>query len=282
MSWTSKLAAAPALWLIGFVAGPLLAVLVTAFLSRGEFGELKLVFTLDSFWRALGFGEFGYDPLYAEILARSAVIAALSTGLCLALALPIVFFIAKAPGRLRPFLLFLLMVPFWTNLVIRTYAWQLILAPEGWLASTLFALGIIGDRNDLYPSLFAVCVGLTSDFLPFLALPLYSSVEKIDWSLTDAARDLGARPRQVFRHAILPQIMPGMIAGCVLTFIPILGSFVVSDLLGGAKTILIGNVITQQFAVSQDWPFGATLALILALVSLVGIYLVRGRLEARA
>jgi spermidine/putrescine transport system permease protein len=166
----------------------------------------------------------------------------------------------------------LVVIPLWTNLLIRTYAWQLLLGSNGFLAKVAIVLGLAQTGEALYPSTFAVLVGLVCDYLPFLVLPLYASVEKIDWTLADAARDLGASGWNVFRHAVLPQIMPGMAAGIVLVFVPATGQFVIPDLLGGSKTVLLGNVIQQQFGASRDWPFGSAIATVAMLVVLGGLW----------
>src|SRR5262249_29124789 len=145
-------------------------------------------------------------------------------------------------------------------LLIRTYAWQIILSGSGWLARGAAAVGWIAPGDALFPSTFAVFLGLTCDYLPFLVLPLYASAEKIDWTLAEAASDLGANHWGVFRHAILPQIRPGLTAGVILVFVPATGQFIIPDLLGGAKTVLLGNAIQQQFGPSRDWPFGSAIA----------------------
>ena len=160
------------------------------------------------------------------------------------------------------------MVPFWTNLVIRTYAWLLALAPEMPLAKALAMLGIIDADTPLYPGTFAVYLGMVSTFLPFVALPLYTAAEKLDWSLVEAAQDLYAGRLRVFRTAILPQTMPGLSVGVILTFVPTMGMFVVPDMLGGSRTMLIGNLIQQQFGTSRDWPFGAAISLVLMILTL--------------
>ena len=192
--------------------------------------------------------------------------------LCALLGLPLAFFISGLGARWKTFALTLVVIPLWTNLLIRTYAWQLLLAPESFLAKAAVLLGLASAGEPLYPSALAVYVGLVCDYLPFLVLPLYASVEKIDWMLAEAARDLGASGWNVFRHAVLPQILPGLAAGVVLVFVPATGQFVIPDLLGGSKTVLIGNVIQQQFGASRDWPFGSALATVSMLVVLLALW----------
>lgn len=270
----AALLASPALlWLGVFFLVPLGFILGVSFLTNGSFGELERPLTLESYQRFLGFGSFGWEPLYPLIIARSLVLAAGTMLLCLLGALPLAFFIAGLPARWKTFALTLVVIPLWTNLLVRTYAWQLLLAPAGWLARSAAALGFIPAGEPLYPGTFAVGLGLICDYLPFLVLPLYASVEKIDWTLAEAARDLGASGWKVFRHAVLPQIMPGLAAGLTLVFVPATGQFVIPDLLGGAKTVLLGNLIQQQFGASRDWPFGSAIATVAMLVVLAALWL---------
>ena len=154
----------------------------------------------------------------------------------------------------------LVVVPLWTNLLVRTYAWQILLAPEGWLSQLAATLRMVPPGTPLYPGPFAVALGMLCDFLPFMVLPLYASLEKLDWSIVDAAADLGASPVQSLWHALLPQVRPGLIAGSLLVFLPATAQFVIPDLLGGAKTALLGSAIQQQFGSSRDWPFGCAIA----------------------
>lgn len=270
----AALLASPALlWLGVFFLVPLGFILGVSFLTNGSFGELERPLTIESYQRFLGFGSFGWEPLYPLIIARSLVLAAGTMLLCLLGALPLAFFIAGLPARWKTFALTLVVIPLWTNLLVRTYAWQLLLAPAGWLARSAAALGLIPAGEPLYPGTFAVGLGLICDYLPFLVLPLYASVEKIDWTLAEAARDLGASGWKVFRHAVLPQIMPGLAAGLTLVFVPATGQFVIPDLLGGAKTVLLGNLIQQQFGASRDWPFGSAIATVAMLVVLAALWL---------
>jgi spermidine/putrescine transport system permease protein len=200
---------------------------------------------------------------------------------CVLAGLPLAFFIARLPRRWKNFALTLVVIPFWTNLLIRTYAWQIMLAPESpltWLAQTL---GLLPAGTALYPGLFAVAVGMVCDFLPFLVLPLYASVEKLDWSLPEAAADLGANRWQVLRHAVLPQIAPGLTAGVILVLLPATGQFVIPDLLGGAKTAMLGNLIQQQFGQSRDWPFGSAMAVTALALVLVGLWVYARRVGNR-
>ena len=259
------------LWLGFFLLLPLAAIVVISFLTRGEYGGVQLPFTLDSYRRLAGFGELGFDLLYPVVLARSLGLGLATAGLCLLAALPLAFFIARLPEKFKAAALTLVVIPFWTNLLIRTYAWQILFSPESWLTRAAHGLGFGIAGEALYPGLFAVLTGMVCDFLPFMVLPLYASVEKIDWSLAEAAADLGADRLRVFRHALLPQIWPGLGAGVMLVFLPATGQFVIPDLLGGAKTAMLGNVIQQQFASSRDWPFGSAIAAVALLLVFAGM-----------
>lgn len=259
-------------WLLLFLLLPLGIVAAISFLSRGDYGEVQLPLTLDSYKRLLGFGELGFDPLYPGILGRSLVLGAATAVVCVVTGLPLAFYIARLPERLKNLALTLVVIPFWTNLLIRTYAWQIMLAPGSWLAQAAEMLGLVSPGGALFPSAGAVLLGMVCDFLPFMTLPLYASVEKIDWSLAEAAADLGANRVQVFRHALLPQIVPGLVAGIILVFLPATGQFVIPDLLGGAKTVMLGNAIQQQFGQSMDWPFGSAIAFVALGLVMLGLW----------
>lgn len=258
-------------WLVIFLLVPVIGLGVVSMLTRGEYGEITAPWTWDNYKRLLGFGEFGFDPLYPILLVRSILLGGVTTLLCLLAAFPMAFAIAGLPRRYKTAALIAVVVPLWTNLLIRTYAWQIIFAPDSWLSRFMAACGIMGQGEALYPGTFAVLVGMFCDFLPFMVLPLYASVEKLDWSIVEAAMDLGAHGANLFRHAVLPQVMPGVAAGILLVFIPSIGQFVIPDLLGGAKTWLLGNAIQQEFGSSMDWPFGAAMticALVMVMLAL--------------
>jgi spermidine/putrescine transport system permease protein len=271
------LIAAGMLWLLVFLVLPGLTLTAVGFASRGAYGEIEWAFTLENFRRVAGFGLFGWTADYLLILWRSVVVGFVTTAVSVLLSYPLAFFIAARPARSRYLWLTLVIVPFWTNMVIRTYAWFLILAPELPPARLAAALGLIPDGAPLYPGAFAVTLGMVSLYLPFVALPLYASVERLDWGLVEAARDLYAPPLRVFTQAILPQTLPGLAVGVILAFVPAMGMFVVPDLLGGAKTMLVGNLIQQQFGASRDWPFGAAVSLALMVLTLASLQLYRRR-----
>jgi spermidine/putrescine transport system permease protein len=267
-------------WVTVLLLLPLTGVLLTSFLSRGPYGEIVPRLTLENYRRLAGFGFLGFDPQYPVIILRSLALGAGTTVVCLLAAFPLAFFIAALPGRAKQVALTLVVIPFWTNLLIRTYAWQLLLGPDSLLAGAAAALGLVEEGTALYPGAFAVYLGMLCAYLPFLVLPLYTSVEKIDWAIAEAASDLGADGPRVFRHAILPQVMPGMVAGMVLVFIPATGQFVIPDLLGGAKTVMLGNAIQQQYGASRDWPFGAAITFV-GMVVVLGGLLVQQRFSRR-
>lgn len=251
-----------ALWLFLFVLLPTLLILLASFLTRGPYGELTLPFGLHNYARLL-------NPLYLEVFANSLLLGLLTTLLSLLLGYPLAFYLARHPRR--DLLLFLLLLPFLTNFLIRVYAWLVLLQREGLLNALLGALGL--GPFSFYPSFFAVLLATVYTFLPFFVLPLYAAVERLDWQLLEAAYDLGARPVQAFFQAVLPQTYPGLFAGSVLVFIPAMGTFVVADLLGAGRIVLIGNLIQQQFGVTRDWAFGAALSVFLMAFVLLALYL---------
>jgi spermidine/putrescine transport system permease protein len=253
-----------ALWQILFFVLPLAVIVAVGFLSRGDYGEIQLPLTTENYKRVAGFGLFGFDPLYPVILGRSVLIAGFTAVLCVGLALPLAFFIAGLPGRWKTVGLTLVVIPFWTNLLVRTYAWQIVLGPM-----------------NLYPSWTAVLLCLVCDYLPFATLPMYAAVERLNWELPEAARDLGANALNVFRHGIFPQIRTAVFAAAALVFLPATGQFVIPDLLGGAKTQLLGNLLQQQFGPSRDWPFGSAIATVSLLIVFAGLWL-QARLSRRA
>jgi spermidine/putrescine transport system permease protein len=272
--WAQVLSILPGgFWQLLFVFLPLIAVLVISFLSRGEYGNTERPFTLENYKRLAGFGLFGFEPVYPIILLRTVLLAVVTSLVCALCALPLAFFISRLRGRVQMMALILLTIPVWTNLLVRTYGWQVLLAPEGLISKLAASLRLIDPGEALYPSVGAVLLCLICDYLPFAALPLFASIEKLDHILIEAAQDLGASRWNIFRHAILPQIQPGLWAGIIFVFLPALGQFVVPDLLGGAKTVLLGNVLQQQFGASRDWPFGSALAAASILLIFLGLVL---------
>ena len=263
-----------ALYLLLFFVIPLGIIFVYSFLKRGVYGQLVWEFNLQNYVRVV-------DPLYLQIFWRSAVLATASTVGCLLLAYPFAYYIARRESaRSRNLLLVLVMIPFWTNFLIRTYAWRVILGTDGPINSFLVWTGLVKEPLTLLFTEGAVLVGLIYGYLPFMVLPLYAAIERIDFSLMEAAADLYANGWQAFRKVLLPLSMPGVIAGCILVFIPSLGAFVTPDLLGGAKTVMIGNLIQGQFLTARDWPFGSAISMLL-MVAVLGATLIYFRQGGR-
>ncbi len=237
---------------------PLAIIALYAILSRGTYGGVEPPLTLDSFARFA-------DPLYFGILWRSFWVAGVATALCLALGFPLALFIVESGPR-KGLFLNLVILPFWTSFLIRTYAWVFLLRDTGLFNTALQALGVIREPLPLLYNDGAVILGLVYGYLPFMVLPLYATLERMDRSLLEAAADLGARRWEAFWRVTVPLAKPGIRAGVVLVFIPCLGTYITSDLLGGSKTVLIGNLVQNQFTTGRDWPFGAAASLVLMAV----------------
>ncbi len=252
------------IWLFIFFVLPLIFVLVCSFLERGTYGGINWVFTLSHYQRLI-------SPLYWGVFWRSLQLAALTTVICLIIAYPLAFFIVTRSPRWRNLLLGLVIIPFWTNFLVRTYAWILILGNEGVINSVLRSLQLIDQPLTLLFTPFAVIVGLIYGYLPFMILPLYATLERLDFSLIEAAQDLGANDLKSFLRVILPLTKRGIIAGSILVFIPALGAFITPDILGGARTLMVGNVIQNQFLQARNWPFGSALSIILMGLILIPI-----------
>lgn len=269
----ASLAAAPAaLWLAAFFLAPLVIVAIYSFATRGPYGSVELRFGFQNFGRA-------FDPLYLRILLQSVWLALLTAVSCLIAGFPVAYTLARARPALRSLLLVLVVVPFWTNFVVRTYALKAILAENGPINSLLLSLGVIREAIAFGNSPFAVWLGMLINYLPFMVLPLFVSIEKFDFSLLEAARDLGANERTAFFRILVPGVRKGIATGLVLVFAPSLGEFVIPDLLGGAKVQMVGGLITDQFLKSRDWPFGAALSLVLVLAAGAAAAVLRQREE---
>ncbi|WP_127959360.1 spermidine/putrescine ABC transporter permease PotB [Serratia microhaemolytica] len=251
-------------WLVLFVFLPNLMIIITSFLTRDDSELVKLIFTLDNYTRL-------FDPLYAQVMLHSLNMALIATICCLIPGYLFAFTLVQLPQKIRPLLLFLLIVPFWTNSLIRIYGLKLFLSTRGYLNDFLLWSGLIETPLRIMYTPVAVILGLVYILLPFMILPIYASLEKLDRSYIEAARDLGANKRQTFIRIVVPLTMPGIIAGCLLVLLPAMGMFYVADLMGGAKNLLIGNVIKSQFLNQRDWPFGAATSITLTL--LMGVLL---------
>lgn len=270
------------LWMVGLLIIPLILVVITSFGRRSPDGNIIYTFTLDNYARLIGISRDlpcgdtpppCFDDLYATILWRSVTLAFQTTLLVILVGYPLAYYVARASDRRRNTLLFLILVPLWTNFVIRVYAWIMILRTQGVLN------GLIGAIFDLFNLPFqplemlytpgAVLVGMVYEFLPFMVLPMYTSLEKIDDRLFEAAADLGANAAKTFWRVTLPLSMPGVVAGTILVFIPVMGTFLVSDILGGRQVILVGNLIQRQFLDARNPAFGSAASIILMIMTLI-------------
>ncbi|MBE2894127.1 spermidine/putrescine ABC transporter permease PotB [Spirabiliibacterium falconis] len=253
-------------WLIFFILVPNLLVLGASFLTRNSSELIEFTFSLDSYKRLV-------DPLYAKVIWNSLYMSGIATIICLIVGYPFAFFIARLPQKYRPILLFMVILPFWTNSLIRIYGMKIFLGARGVLNNTLMSLGIIDAPIRIINTESAVIIGLVYILLPFMILPLYSAIEKLDGRLLEAAKDLGANAVQRFIKIILPLTMPGIIAGCLLVLLPAMGMFYVADLLGGSKILLVGNVIKNEFLVSRNWPFGSAISIGLTILMALMLYI---------
>lgn len=240
---------------------PLAIVFAYSLLTHGPYGGVMRPWTLEAYGRV-------FDPLYGEILWRSVWVAGVSTLLCLALGFPLALYIARSAQR-KTLLLNLVMLPFWTSFLIRIYAWMFLLRDTGLINTALQSFHIIRAPLPLLFNTGAVILGLVYGYLPFMVLPLYATLEKLDSSLLDAAEDLGASPWSALWRVVVPLSRPGIAAGALLVFIPCLGAYLTPDLMGGGKTVMVGNLVQNQFTTARDWPFGAAVSLLLMITVLL-------------
>ncbi|MHB8247486.1 MAG: ABC transporter permease [Acidithiobacillus sp.] len=264
-----------ALWIILFLLAPSILVIAMAFLSNGDYGSPHLPMTLDAFRRVLGFSVLGWSNGNLMTLWRSLVQSATATVATILVAYPLAFFIVSRRSYLRPLLLLMVILPSWTNQVIRTYAWMELLAPDTSLSHLAQESGLIAPHMGLFPSDFAIFLGLIYNYLPYMVLPLYAAVEKLDWTIVEAGRDLYASGYRLFWHTVFPQTLPGLLAGIILVAIPAFGNFVVPQMLGGNKFLMLGNLIANQFTSTPDWPYGAALALVMLCFTFAGLFAFR-------
>lgn len=247
-------------WTLLLVLFPLLYVLLMSFLTTGESFGVEYKLTLANYRRLL-------EPQYYGVYRSSLRIACLTTAFTLLLGYPFAWFLSRQRERTRNALMMLVVIPFWTSALMRTYGWMILLRSKGLINGLLQALHLIDRPIRMLNTPGAVLLGMAYSLLPFMILSVYTSVEKLDYSLVEAARDLYASPLQVFRTVILPQTLPGILSGCVLVFVPAAGMYFISDLLGGGSGMLLGNLINNQLTVSRDWPFGAALSVILIAIT---------------
>jgi len=246
------------LWVTLLFAAPLGIVLAYSFLTRGSYGGIGGPWSGESYQRLV-------DPLYLTILVRSVALAAAATAVCLVMAFPAALFISRAQQRKNLYLQ-LVMLPFWTSFLVRTYAWIFLLRDTGLINTVLQRLHLITNPLPMLYNDGAVLLGLVYGYLPFMVLPIYATLERLDPSLSEAAADLGAHPLAIVWKVIVPLAKPGIVAGAVLVFIPCLGAYLTPDLLGGGRTVLLGNLVQNQFTTARDWPFGSAVSIVVMLL----------------
>jgi spermidine/putrescine transport system permease protein len=252
-------------WLILLFGAPFAIVVAYSFLTRGAYGGLAAPWTFENYTRL-------FDRLYLVILARSFWMAALATAICAVLGFPLALFISQS-GKRRNLYLQLVLLPFWSSFLVRIYAWLFLLRDTGLVNTVLQALGIIREPLPLLYNDFAVLLGLVYGYLPFMVLPIYATLERLDPALVEAAADLGARPWATLFRVLVPLARPGIRAGAILVFIPCLGAYLTPDLLGGGRTVMIGNLVQNQFTTARDWPFGAAVSVALMALVTALVYL---------
>ena len=256
-----------------FMVVPLSFIAVYSLMQRGTYGGVVATYSLDNYVRAV-------DPIYLKVLITSIIIAAVTTVLALIIGYPVTYTMTLLPRRWQSIMLMLIVLPFWTNFLIRTYAWILLLNTEGIINKALMGIGLIDMPLKVLYTPPAVVVGLLYGYLPLMILPIYSALERIDPTLREAAINLGATRRETFRQITLPLSLSGAMVGSIFVFVPSVGNFIVPELLGGGKTVMVGNLIRDQFLKARDWPFGSVLALSLV-VMLVVLFAIQARVSRR-
>ncbi len=253
------------IWMLAFFIVPLILILVVSFASRGEAGDIVYSFTLSNYARI-------FDKLYLTIFFKSILIGLVTTIICLVLGYPFAFIIARSGKKLKPLFLLLIMLPFWTNSLVRTYAMIILLRTEGIINTVLLNIGLIDVPLQLMYNNMAVMIGMLYMMFPFMVLPLYASIDKLDMSLLEAAEDLGANPLNKFLKVTLPLTKGGIFSGSLLVFVPTLGLFFITDLMGGSKVMLMSNLVKNQFLTARDWPFGSAISVVLMVVMIILIF----------
>ena len=255
-----------AIWSVLFIIAPILLLLFISFMTKGPLGIIQYKFTLDNYLTIL-------DPVYFTVVKESLVVALVTTVLCVGMGYPFAYFMANKPAKVSGFLMILMMIPFWTNELVIVYSFVILLNSSGIVNTVLLNLGIVKESLDLLYNNFAVVVGMVYMLLPFSVLPMYSSIEKLDKNLIEASKDLGAGPVKTFFHVVLPLTSPGIFAAVILVFIPTIGYYQITDMLGGGTQMMVGNLINNQFSLSRNWPFGAALSMVLAVLILVMLFI---------
>lgn len=250
------------LWIVLFTILPLLIIVLFSFTEKTEMGSISMVFTLDNYRKF-------FQPLYLNVLKRSVILAVVSTVMCLIVGYPMAYIMSRAPRKKRNLMATLFVLPLWTNFLLRIYAWMGLLREQGLVNEFLKAIGLIERPLQLLYNNGAVVMGMVYNFLPFMVLPIYSVLVKLDDSLLEAAHDLGANDVKVFQKVIFPLSLPGVATGIYMVFMPAVSTFVLSDLLGGSHTILLGNLIENQFRNARNWQFGSAISVIMLLFIIV-------------
>jgi spermidine/putrescine transport system permease protein len=269
-AWLALPAAA---WYGIFFLGPLGIMAVFSVSEREGYTDIVYTFSLENF-------RYLWDPLYGDVFLRTFGLAVFGTAATLLVGFPFAYYLARY-ARWKTLLLLLVIVPFWTSFLIRTYSWLIILSPDFFIFRALRDLGITSNDFSLLYTREAIYIGVVYNYLPLMILPLYAALERMDWSLVDAAQDLGDTPLRAFRRVTLPLVLPGVIVGCLLVFIPLTGEYLIPVILGGDLTVFAGNLIGQQFLTARDWPFGAAIAMVVIAAMTVAIILFT-RVAARA
>ena len=254
------------LWTLLFTVIPLIIIFVFSISSSNEIGKISFNFTIDKY------KQF-FEPIYIDVFFRSVKLSLYSTIVCLIVGYPVAYIIANKGLRIRNFLIIFILLPQWTNFLLRTYAWMSILKDNGPINSFLLRVGIINEPLTLLYTDGAVLMGMVYNFLPYMILPIYTVILKIDKNYIEAARDLGANTVTTFRKIIFPLSMPGMVSGVIMVFMPAISTFVISDLLGGGHSMLMGNLIQNQFLAARNWQFGSAISMILILIILISMLL---------
>lgn len=253
-------------WVLLLIFIPMIYIIIMSFLTRGTYGGIVFHFSMDGY-------KTLFDIKYMEVILKSVMISLRTTVMCILIGYPFAFYIAKQPAKRAAMLVLLLMVPFWTSGLVKTYSWVLLLNATGIVNKTLMAIGLISSPVQFLYNDYAVTLGLVYGFLPYAVLPMYSSIEKMDKSLLEASNDLGAKPVTTFFKVTLPLTASGIFASVILVFIPSLGAYFTADALGGGTSLLIGSLIRNLFSVSKNWPFGAAVSVILVIFTLILLFL---------
>jgi spermidine/putrescine transport system permease protein len=258
-------------WIVLFLLIPSLVLLGIGFLSSNDYGSPVMPLTTQPFQQVAGYSLLGWDDGNILIFLRSLEQAGIATVVTALLAYPIVFFIMTRPESVRPLLMLFIVLPSWTNQVVRTYAWLELLGPNAPLTWVAHHLGLVAPDLGIAPGGFAVTTGLAYNYLPYMIVPLYASAERLDWTLVEAGRDLYASGFRLFWHSVFPQTVPGLLSGIIFVAIPAFGDYVVPQLLGGDRALMIGSLIANQFTETPDWPYGAALTIIMLVFTGAGL-----------